>query len=75
MFSQPFLLPFPIDPESHQFSMCFQLPYEGTGKCKDCVYLYLQTAGGAEPWCAVVSSGHHEGVLGSLRPPQRGSCL
>lgn len=29
-------------------------------------------AGGAEPRRAVVSSGHHEGVIGSLRPPQGG---
>lgn len=43
------------------------------GKGKDCVYLYLQAAGGAEPWCAVVSSSHHEGVLGSLPPTQGGS--
>ena len=36
-------------------------------------YLYLQLAGGAEAWCAVVSSDHSEDVFSSLRPSQRGS--
>lgn len=48
-----------------------RLPYRGTGR--GCAYLYLQTAGGAQPRRPVVSSGHHEGVLRSLPPTQGGS--
>lgn len=52
--------------------LCVQLHWR-IWQFTDYVYLYPELAGGAEAWCAVISSSHSEGVLGSLRPSQRGS--